>query len=116
MDGNLSQRYIVFYAEDEPAPWERTYHSAELVYPYLVIYGGEGVADMDDLWVFNFLTLSWQEVPIDKNATRPCARRFHSSAVIDNEFFVIGGCHGKYRCLSDVYSLNLTPLLKNNDL
>lgn len=82
------------------------------MYPYLVVYGGEGVADMNDLWVFNFLTLSWTEVPIDKNSTRPCARRFHSSALMGTQFFVIGGCHGKYRCLSDVYSLNLAPLLE----
>lgn len=40
--------------ENEAAPWERTYHVAELCYPYLAIFGGEGLADMDDLWVFNF--------------------------------------------------------------
>ena len=101
-----------FMLEDESAPWERTYHAAELIYPYLVVYGGEGVADLDDLWVFNFLTLSWKEIPINKSNVRPCARRFHSSASIGNEFFIIGGCHGKYRCLSDVYSLDMTPLLK----
>ena len=48
------------------------------------MFGGEGVADIDDLWVFNFMTLSWQEVPIDKSAVRPCARRFHSSVRIGN--------------------------------
>ena len=32
--------------------------------------------------------------------------------MIDNEFFVVAGCHAKYRCLSDVYSLDLTPLLE----
>lgn len=26
--------------ENESAPWERTYHVAELFYPYLVVYGG----------------------------------------------------------------------------
>ncbi len=25
--------------------------------------------------------------------------------------FIVAGCYGKYRCLSDVYSLDLTPLL-----
>ena len=43
---------------------------------------------------------------------KPCARRFHSSCLIGNEFFVIAGCHSKYRCLSDVFSLDLTPLLE----
>lgn len=46
---------------------------------------------------------------------KPCARRFHSSARIGNQFFIIGGCHGKYRCLSDIVSLDLTPLLENGN-
>ena len=29
---------------------------------------------------------------------------------------MIAGCYGKYRCLSDVYSLNLTPLLETGDI
>lgn len=28
---------------------------------------------------------------------------------------MVAGCHGKYRCLSDVYSLDLTPLLETGD-
>ena len=80
-----------------------------------MVFGGEGVSDLDDLWVFNFLTLSWKEVRIPKAAPRPCARRFHSSVLIGNQFFVIAGCHGKYRCLKDVYSLDLTPLLEREN-
>lgn len=71
---------------------------------------------MDDLWIYNFLTLSWTEVPVDKSKPRPCARRFHSSAIVGNEFFVIAGCHGKYRPLNDVYSIDLTPLLENGKI
>lgn len=82
---NQAQGYSVsLFLENEPAPWERTYHSAEFLFPYLVVFGGEGVADLDDLWVFNFLTLSWKEVHIPKNKVRPCARRFHSSALVKN--------------------------------
>lgn len=32
--------------------------------------------------------------------------------MIGNEMFVVAGCHSKYRCLSDVWSLDLTPLLE----
>ena len=71
---------------------------------------------MDDLWIFDFTTLSWIEIPINKELPRPCARRFHSSAIVDNQFFVIAGCHSKYRCLKDVYSLDLTPLLKQGNI
>ena len=66
---------------------------------------------MDDLWIFDFLTFSWSEVPIDPQSSKPCPRRFHSSTLLGNQFFVIGGCHDKYRCLNDVYSLDLTPLI-----
>lgn len=66
---------------------------------------------MDDLWLFDFRSESWTEVKFEKDAVRPCARRFHSSCLIGNEFFVIAGCHSKYRCLSDVYSLDLSPIL-----
>jgi len=66
---------------------------------------------MDDLWVFDFRSENWTEVKFDKDAVRPCARRFHSSCLIGNELFVIAGCHSKYRCLSDVYSLDLTSLI-----
>jgi hypothetical protein len=40
-------------AQSEKNPWERTYHSSEILYPYLLIFGGEGIADLDDLWAFN---------------------------------------------------------------
>lgn len=102
--------------ENEPAPWERTYHVAELKYPYMVVFGGEGLADLDDLWVFDFRSERWAEVKMEKEAVRPCARRFHSSCLIGNEFFVIAGCHSKYRCLSDMYSLDLSPLLAGGEM
>ena len=40
--------------ENEPAPWERTYHVAEFKFPNLIIFGGETADDMDDLWLYNF--------------------------------------------------------------
>lgn len=76
------------------------------------MFGGEGVSDMDDLWVFNFKTLGWTEVKFEQDAVKPCARRFHSSCMIGNEIFVIAGCYGKYRCLKDVYSMDITGLIE----
>lgn len=57
--------------------------------------------------------MKWTEVLVPKSSIRPCARRFHSSALVNNEFFVIAGCYGKYRCLSDIYSIDLTSFLEN---
>lgn len=67
---------------------------------------------MDDLWVFNFLTLSWTEIKFPNDKVKPCARRFHSSVRLGNEFVIMAGCHSKYRCLSDFFSLDFTPMLK----
>lgn len=60
--------------------------------------------------MFNLETSKWQEVIFGKEAVRPCGRRFHTSCLIGNEFYVIAGCYSKYRPLSDVFSINLTKL------
>jgi hypothetical protein len=78
--------------------------------PYLVVFGGEAMNDLADLWVLNMETLEWKEVAFVKGAVRPCGRRFHSSCLIDNKFYVISGCHFKYKPLSSVYSMDLSPL------
>lgn len=104
---------LVFNSENQPAPWERTYHSSQLLYPYLIVYGGQGVADLDDLWVCHLETMKWTEIATEKNSTKPCGRRFHSSCLVGNQFFVIAGCYLKYRPLSDIFSIDLTNLVKN---
>jgi len=30
----------IYPKENEPAPWERTYHVAEIKFPYLLVFGG----------------------------------------------------------------------------
>lgn len=62
LDWNTKKWIEINPKENEAAPWERTYHIAELKFPYLAVFGGEGVTDLDDLWVFNFKTLGWTEV------------------------------------------------------
>jgi hypothetical protein len=53
--------------EAADAPWERTYHSSEFSYPYLIVHGGEGVAnmDLDDTWAFSIVDRKWREVKFD---------------------------------------------------
>lgn len=68
---------------------------------------------MDDLWTFNLLSSKWTEIKFDRTKTYPCARRFHTSVLIENSFYVIAGCYGKYRCLSDVFRIDLSSYLKN---
>lgn len=40
-------------------PEERKYHIAELLYPHMIVFGGESAVDLDDLWLHNMATLQW---------------------------------------------------------
>lgn len=44
---------------------------------------------LDDLWSFNFLTLSWSKIVC--TGQHPKARQGHSVAVIDGIAYVLGG-------------------------
>ena len=43
---------------------------------------------------------------------KPCARRFHASCIVDSKLYIMGGCHGKYKCLGDLYCLDISKLLE----
>ena len=98
----------------EKIPWERTYHSAEVVGKYLVIFGGEVLTDLDDLWVFDFQSQEWTEIAFERGSTKPPGRRFHSSVMHNEQLVIIGGCFGRYRSLNDVWTINLAPLIDHN--
>lgn len=74
-----------------------------------MVFGGEGVDDLGDLWIYDVRSLKWEEVKT--NSSQPCARRFHASCMVDNILYVFGGCEGKYVCLNDFYSLDVSSLL-----
>lgn len=104
---------------DENSPWERTYHSSEFSYPYLITFGGEGAAnlDFDDLWVFNVETKQWTEIKagVEGNPDKKIeGRRFHSTALVGERFFVIAGCRMNYTCIPTIYSIDLSPLFKSS--
>jgi N-acetylneuraminic acid mutarotase len=96
----------------EDAPWERTYHSAEFSYPYLVVYGGEGVSniDLEDCWAFNIQTSAWRKLEFSNAEEGPGQRRFHSTALVGSSFYVIGGCRENYELLGDIHRADLTGL------
>lgn len=47
--------------------------------------------------------------------SKPAARRFHSSALVGNEMYIIGGCYNRYRSLNTIFSLDLTQMIKERD-
>jgi hypothetical protein len=67
------------YIEYESLPWQRSYHCAEIIGNYLVVFGGEFFHDLDDLWLYNLETHHWSEVKFAEDAPRPKARKFAAS-------------------------------------
>jgi hypothetical protein len=47
---------------------------------------------------------------------KPAPRRFHSSILRNNELIIIGGCHGKYRSLKDVFKMDFNDFLINKKI
>jgi hypothetical protein len=58
------------------------------------VFGGESVSnlDLDDMWAFNVMTEEWKKLEFTENGVHPKRRRFHSSALLNGHFYVIGGC------------------------
>ena len=95
-------------------PPKRTDHTSQFVKDYLIVFGGEGYLELDDLWIFDFNRESWTEVKCS-SSEKPSPRRFHSSAVVNNRMYVIGGCYEKKIVQDPVYSLDLSQFLLTQD-
>ena len=78
----------------------------------MIIHGGEAFKhDLDDMWALNLDTYHWQEISCEK---KPQSRRFHSSSIVNNYFYIMGGCEGNYNCFSDIQRLDLSFLREGN--
>ena len=84
------------FIDNEAVPWQRSYHCAEVIGKYLVVFGGEFFHDFDDLWLYNMETYHWTEVEFKEKDIKPSARKFASSLKFDNKMYIIGGCENKY--------------------
>lgn len=81
---------------DAVGPSPRTNHTAVVAGTKLLVFGGNasnnGLAftPLDDLWVLDLETETWDELP---NAGAPDARLFHSAAISDDggTMFIYGG-------------------------
>ena len=75
------------------------------------MFGGEGVSyiDLNDTWAFDVRSNQWTKLHPKGNI--PAQRRFAASALIDSDFYVIGGCNDNYSLLGDVHKLSLRPML-----
>ncbi|KAL4486377.1 hypothetical protein ABPG72_007163 [Tetrahymena utriculariae] len=108
---NCNWEYLKVQNSDLITP--RTYHSANLFFDkYLVVFGGEGVGDLNDLCV-----LSLEQEPLwillQPLGKEPPKRRFHSSAIVQNKLYILGGCFSNYRCHDDIWELNIGEYLQD---
>ena len=83
----------------------------------MVIFGGENIIDMNDLWIFHLDTHSWLELnSIKITNTKPKPRRFHTSILRGNQLIIIGGCYDKYINLNDIYYIDFSSFLQNGNI
>lgn len=60
----------------------------------MVVIGGEGEVDLNDLWVLNLDTKQWRQLSYDGDAFTP--RRFHTAVTHGRKVFIFGGCEDDY--------------------
>ncbi|CAG8512663.1 9677_t:CDS:2, partial [Cetraspora pellucida] len=91
-------------------PTRRHSHSAVIIpNKIMLIYGGEVTPttgnsfDVDELWGFNYISLSgWQGFP--SLANYPGVRERHTASVIGNKMIILGGSDGKSSVsMSNIY-------------
>jgi len=79
-------------------PCGRSGHSAEILLgEYMVVYGGENIVDLNDLWVLELRSYQWKKMNVYGKA--PKARKFHSSCVYQDRLYILGGCYDNYESL-----------------
>ena len=60
----------------------------------MVVVGGEGEHDLDDVWALNLDTKRWTQLHISGQEFH--ARRFHTAVSHGHKMYVFGGCHDEY--------------------
>lgn len=71
----------------------------------MVVFGGENVHDLNDLYILNLEEQKWYKPNID--GIQPNKRRFHSSAILNKKLYIIAGCHSTFKCFNDIWEIDL---------
>jgi len=56
----------------------------------MIIIGGEGEVDLDDIWALDFNTSQWHRLAFQGISFK--ARRFHTACAIGHKLYIYGGC------------------------
>lgn len=89
------KRWKSFEMKESVGPGKRNGHSANLLLnQYMVVFGGENIRDLNDLWIMDVKTHKWKMGEL--NGKAPKGRKFHTAAVVQNKFYIVGGCYDNY--------------------
>eukprot|EP00951_Prasinocladus_malaysianus_P018138 scaffold144165_cov41-Prasinocladus_malaysianus.AAC.1 len=76
----------------------------------MLVFGGERSSyAFNDVWWFNFASQSWTYMA-PKSLTAPAPRFDHSSALVGDTLYIIGGRTGTGEVLSDVWKLDIPSM------
>lgn len=109
---NLKTNRVTALKTTGAAPEPRTYHAATLVDKYMIVIGGEGEVDLNDLWALDLEEKVWTKLRFEGD--KFTARRFHTAVTQDNKVYVFGGCHDEYSYdfLNEVVELDFTSFVE----
>jgi hypothetical protein len=81
-------------------PSKRTYHAADILDKWMLIYGGFDIEDKSDFWALNLAKCQWNQFSI--TGPHP-PRKFHTLSVIGSNAYIFGGCVLKYSNTKYIY-------------
>ena len=85
-------------------PEERTYHQSISLKNHMIVFGGQGKSDLNDLFILDLDTLKWQ-LPF-LSTSKPPPRRFHSATKWKSSMVVFGGCCDEFEPLNDLWIID----------
>ncbi|EEB09143.2 cell end marker Tea3 [Schizosaccharomyces japonicus yFS275] len=101
---NLKGRWELSVSINTPPP-SRAAHASVVINGRLIIFGGQGEHGLlNDIWFFDFHTLSWTEVR--PAGVIPCPRKRHKAISIGEIAYFLGGFDADGRALNELWAFN----------
>lgn len=95
----------------ENGPSRRKFHTCNLYQDQIVFFGGDNFDEKtsNETWLLNLKNFKWKQVGMNKEVPR--GRRYHSSTIFQDDFYIFGGQQNYYEgegiFLEDFWKFNL---------
>jgi hypothetical protein len=88
-----NNKFIEQHNGEKDCPCPRTSAACTVYLNNLYVYGGQDcdAKYLNDLWVYNYSTNTWEEIIDQENDIWPCGRSGHSMNLYNNEIYIFGG-------------------------